>query len=201
MWLAHERGVVNPYLEILLYRNRIQLATTDALYSDGDKYTPALAIINDDPSFLKNVNTALVLGVGLGSMVQIIRQRGYNPTFTLVELDKIVLKWAMEYLQKDKDAKIDPHCADASDFMAANKKKFDFLFIDIFDSRTVPDFASSQTFLEQCRSSVNPGGRLAFNYIMNNDKKWQDTIKTFGIVFPDHHIISNDINRIFIAKL
>ena len=113
----------------------------------------------------------------------------------------MVLSLALELLQMDKDLKITPICADAQLFMAKNQAKFDLVFIDIFDSRTVPDFVTSADFLGNCRAALSPSGRLAFNYIINSEREWEKTQRTFASIFPRHNIIHNDINRIFIAEI
>ena len=200
VWLQHEKSVINLQLEILLYRGRFQLATGDALYSDGVYYTPALTVVKRLKHFLPKVNNMLICGAGLGSMIQIISKKKYKPTFTLVELDKVVLRLAMEYLTAVTNANVIPVCEDAQTYIAVNTRKYDFIFIDIFDSRTVPDFVTDRAFLAKCRESLTPGGRLALNYIVNDDAKWAATQKTFAGIFPRHEIIENDINRIFIAE-
>ncbi len=201
VWLQNEKSIINLQLEILLYKGRFQLATGDALYSDGIFYTPALTIVKELEDFLPQVKNMLICGAGLGSMVQIIQKKGLNPSYTLVELDKVVLRLAMAHLQKNTDARVTPVCEDAEVFMAGNKQQFDFIFIDIFDSRTVPDFVTNPAFLEQCHKSLTPGGRLALNYIINDEAKWALTQVNFEAVFPDHVIIKNDINRIFVTRL
>lgn len=201
VWLSHHQSEINPYLELLLYRGRVQLATTEALYSDGDKYTPALGVLNDLKRYMPQVKSVLILGVGLGSTVSIIRKRGYNPRFTLVEIDEVVLQLALENLAADKDAQIEAICADAQVFVANNKQQYDLVFIDIFNSRTVPDFVSSLSFLSNCHKGIASDGRIAFNYIINNDEDWIRTQQSFTSVFPKHHVISSDINRLFVGEV
>jgi spermidine synthase len=48
--------------------------------------------------FLPAAKSVLVLGSGLGRIVHVMRTRGYDPRFTLVEKDKTVLGWALEIL-------------------------------------------------------------------------------------------------------
>lgn len=199
VWLAHEKGKVTPYLDILYYRNRFQLATTDALYSDGDRYTPAIAVVNNIPDLLPRLKHVLVLGSGLGSMVQVIRARNVNPAITLVDIDPVILNMAVAALAPLPDLKMTPVCADAAKFITTNADKYDLIFIDIFEGRRVPDFVRSYEFLAACRQLLNDGGRVAFNYIIPNDEDWHVTQQTFASVFPAYTIISNEINRIFIG--
>ena len=177
----------------------MQLATTDAIYSDGYRYEPALLAVDSLKAVLPSIKNVLVLGAGLGSMVRVVRHRGCNPGFTLVEKDKVVLQWAMEFFEADSSALITPVCSDAQDFMAHNTIKYDFIFIDIFDGRTVPAFVTTQQFLEQCRESLSPGCHVAFNYIINHAKEWEKVKTLFASVFPKHEVLSKDINRILVG--
>ena len=147
----------------------MQLATTDAIYSDGYRYEPALLAVDSLKAVLPSIKNVLVLGAGLGSMVRVVRHRGCNPGFTLVEKDKVVLQWAMEFFEADSSALITPVCSDAQDFMA------------------------------QCRESLSPGGHVAFNYIINHAKEWEKVKTLFASVFPKHEVLSKDINRILVG--
>ena len=146
------------------------------------------------------MNSVLVLGAGLGSMVYVLRKRGYNPRYTLVENDKVILRWAMEFLGEDSTAAIEPICDDAMIFMGKNTAKYDLVFIDIFKGREVPDFVFTPLFLTHCRNSLAPGGRLAFNYIINDPQQWEQVKNRFTSVFLDNKILDDGINRILISR-
>ena len=197
--LRRDTGSVNPYLELMLYQNRLQLATADALYSDGNNYRPVNATIRHLKSVMPEVKNVLALGTGLGSLVQIINSKGYQPQFTLVEYDKVVLQWALEFMHKDAAAKTEAVCMDANLFMARNSRKFDLVFIDIFNSRVVPDFVTTPLFLGRCRDSLNPGGHVAFNFMIDDPVKWLNAQEVFGSVFEKHTILDLGINRVMIG--
>jgi len=177
----------------------LQLAAVDALYSDGDRYLPAIAALDNLKPFLSSVKDVLILGAGLGSMIRAMRSKGYDPHFTLVDNDKMVLEWAIEFLDDERVASIQPKCLDAQAFMESNIEKYDFIFIDIFNGRTVPRFVSTTVFLQQCHGSLRAGGHLAFNYIINDDHEWEKVRNICTLLFPGHKIISHGINRIIIA--
>ncbi len=192
-------GTSDVKLEIFLYCNRLQLGNDDILYSDGDRYRPALIAIDYLKTFLPSTKRVLVLGTGLGSIVRIIRGKGFDPHFTLIENDKEILKCAVEFLEEDCPSNIDPVCGDAMVFMQKNTANYDLIFIDIFKGRIVPDFVTTPAFLKNCFDSLAPGGHLAFNYIINDRHKWDSTLETFSEIFPHHKVINNGINRIFIT--
>lgn len=198
MSLRRSEGTINTSLEIYLYRNRLQLTTPDACYSDGDHYTPAVSAVKYLKPFLPSVNNVLALGTGLGSIVHVLARYGFHPAFTLVENDKTVLSWAME-LMEGNSTKLEPVCADAMVFMEKNKARYDLVFIDIFMGRVVPVFVTTPAFLRYCRNSLAPGGRLVFNYIVNDSEEWESVLQTFEGIFPGYHMINSGINRILIS--
>ena len=188
------------YLEIFLSRNQFQLATVDALYSDGDRYLPAVAALDHLKSFLPGIKNVLVLGTGLGSMVRAMQKKGFRPAFTLVDNDEVVLEWAIEFLDSPDVSSIRPVCSDAREFIARNSAKFDLVFIDVFNGRSVPDFVCTDMFLQQCCDAVSPGGHLVFNYIINDKQQWERVriIILCSRLLPGYKTVSLDINRIII---
>ena len=190
----------NEPLVVTLYYNQLQLGNDEILYSDGSRYRPAVVAARYLKGFLPSVKRVLVLGTGLGSIVRVLHRRGCRPHFTLVESDQLILQWALEFLQNITAVPPEAVCSDAMVFMQENREKYDLIFIDIFNLRVVPDFVTTVEFLAQCRNSLLPGGRLAFNYIINDNKKWEDVKTNFSSIFPAHTIINNEVNRIFITE-
>jgi len=134
--LKQSASDISGYLELLLYHNRFQLLTDRALYSDGDRYFPAVAVVRHLREFLPAAKSVLVLGAGLGSIVHVMHARGYDPCYTLVEKDRTVLKWALETLGEGDSPKLEPVCRDAESFMAENERKYDLVFVDVFKGQS-----------------------------------------------------------------
>jgi spermidine synthase len=197
--LRRSAGDVNEHLEIFLHQNRLRLTTPDAIYSDGNHYLPAVASVNHLKAFLPAVNNVLILGCGLGSIVQLMRAKGYSPHFTIVEIDKVVLQWAMEFFEERDIFKIKSVCADAKEFMARNAAKYDLIFVDVFNGRAVPEFVYTPVFLRHCRDGLSGCGRLVFNYIINDPEQWETVKDNFSETFPGYHTLNLDVNRILVT--
>ena len=88
---------------------------------------------------------------------------------------------------------------DANAFIEQNNVKYELIFIDIFSGRVVPGFVTTAVFLQQCRDSLAPGGHLAFNYIINDDRHWESVQNICSLIFPGYTAISMGINRIIIS--
>ena len=173
------------------------MATRDAYYSDGDKYTPAIAVCRHFAAILPSLANVLVLGTGLGSFMEIMKQYDASPAFTLVEKDKVVLQWAMELAGKELSMR--PVCEDAAKFIEQDRGLYDFIFVDVFIGRAVPAFVAGRPFLQAVKARLSERGRLALNYIINDPGEWEEMNVNFASVFPEHKILERRENKIFVA--
>lgn len=198
--LRRGSSTYNPLLELILYRNQLQLATDDALYSDGKRYKPLVMAFNSVKERLGDVHTVLALGTGIGSIVQILNKMDQHPSFTLVDKDNMIIEWASEILKDvspNKDWTL--VCADAAEYIDTAEQKYDMVVIDIFNSRVVPQFVTGTAFLEKCRRRLNPGGIFILNYIVSDEAGWQEVYTNLENVFHSIRVLSNDMNRIILA--
>lgn len=196
--LRNSKGKENPFLELLYYRGQYQLATKDALYSDGDRYTPLKIAFKHIGTGLNNISNVLVLGTGLASAVHILSKKGYSPAYTLVEHDSLILQWALELLPEDSN--VTSVCADAQKYMTDHNTQYDMVIVDIFNSRNVPEFVTTHQFMTQCRNCINKEGYFVFNYIIQNMEDWQPIDTILREVFPQCYYIDDGINRIVVAR-
>lgn len=199
--LRKSSGTENPVLELFLFRNQYQLATMDALYSDGDRYKPIVAACDYLKHELHEIKSVLVLGTGIASAVRIIERYKGRPKYTLVEHDKTVLEWALELLPSGLHDRVQPVHADAGSYMQKSSKKYKLIVTDIFNGRVVPDFVTETTFLEQCKAGLDDGGIWVLNYIVHKNTDWKKIHRRLGGVFPDNRVINIGINRIVIARV
>lgn len=189
----------NPMLELLFYKGQYQLATHDALYSDGDRYKPinvACKYLGDE---VKSLNDVLVLGTGLASTVSVIHKHGGNPNITLVEKDKQVLDWAKELMPDSVSEKVSFVHADAEQFMKNNTRQYDMIFTDIFISREVPAFVTTKEFIASCHKSIRPNGYWVLNYMVQNSADWENVNQIIRDIFPRSIYLEEGINRIIVA--
>ncbi len=194
-------GDCNDFLEVTLYSNQLQLADREALYSDGDRYLPAVMAAKALKNYLPEIRQVLALGSGLASIAYVLDSKGCKPHFTLVEKDKVVLNWATELMPAGMADRVVPICADASVFMEKNTLKFDLIFCDIFIGRVVPDFVLTEAFFTQCKNAINPGGHIAFNYLINNPADWDNVLQVFASVFPDYKVHKSGLNRVLTSSV
>lgn len=201
MQVAKAATPQNEVLDLLYYCNRFQLSTHDAMYSDGDKYRPLMIAFTHIGSALADMKDVLVLGTGLGSAANILYNKGYKPQYTFVEYDSTILQWAMKVLPKEVSDKSNPIHMDAAVYIETCGKQYNLLITDIFNSRVVPAFVTTEKFLKQCRRCIMPGGYFVLNYIVLQNTDWQAAEQVIRSVFPNITVLQNGINRIVVARV
>jgi spermidine synthase len=198
--LRKSSNAIDPHLELFVYCNRLQLGTFDALYSDGDKYTPAVAFVGAMKKYLPGVKNILVLGAGIGSILHLLHKKRFHPDITFVDIDGEVLQWNKECTPRGYKGKIDYEVADAQAFTASDNRKFDVIFIDVFFGKTVPDFVGSIRFLDSCKHLLKPDGTIGMNYIINNIENWEQAKENFFATYKNCKVLTKDQNKILIGK-
>jgi len=194
------RSTDNPMLGLFLYMGQWQLATDDAIYSDGSRYRPLVMAFRKIKNELPAIKNILVLGSGLGSAVSIAHKMGYHPFFTLVEKDSKVITLAQQLLNDEDRKNVAMINDDAQNFMQKHSERYDLIIIDIFSGRKVPAFVSTKNFIEKCRSCLNRNGIFIINYMLN-DKEDNDNFYQLKEYFPgETDVIDIGINRVLIAK-
>jgi protein-L-isoaspartate O-methyltransferase len=200
--VAYSHGTENSFLEFILYRNQWQLATEDALYSDGNRYEPfRLAFKSIDRQHFTRLSSCLILGTGLGSIAQILTTKyHYKGHFSLIEIDRTILDWATDQLTTQGIVNISAHCCNAASFVKTDVKKYDLVCIDIFQGREVPEVFTEPEFLAHAKARLNEGGIWIMNYIINDDKELREFLRNVHDVFAKVKIIEKGENRILICS-
>lgn len=202
-------GNINPALELLLYNNRWQLATRNALYSDGHMYRPMVTAFKAMRDILPGLKDILLLGTGLASAVHVLHRMGIRPdSVTMVDIDEEVLLLALQCLPENTAPKITPVCADARTYMGGETSVrdeasalYDLVIVDVFIGRTVPEEISGEMFLRQCRDRINPGGRFVMNYMVEQLDEWLAFRKRIATVFPQYTVLEFGLNKIIIGSI
>ncbi|RYZ54715.1 MAG: methyltransferase domain-containing protein [Sphingobacteriales bacterium] len=193
-------GTHNPVLELFISGGQWQLATEDAIYSDGNRYRPLRIAFHELRQHLSDSSSILVLGGGLGSALKVLERMQLNPYVTLVDIDETITAMARKlYSAHHPRARFETR--DAAVFLTAVNDMYDLVVIDIFNSRVVPPFACTPEFLTACRSRVEPGGHLVMNYIVEGQKEWETFREVFRGIFPIYRIEESGANRILIATV
>jgi spermidine synthase len=199
--VASAEGITTPLLSLYRYQGRWQLSAATAIYSDGAAYRPLKEAFGYLKKELPGKQNMLVLGAGLGSAVYVLDKMNIKISATLVDIDPQIIKWGKEIINSETQVPCEWFCNDVQNFVGQHQILYDLIVLDVFQDRLVPQFVTTIKFLKECsRLLQNDKSYLVFNYIINNQEKWETALQNIQSVFTIEHTISIGINRIMILK-
>lgn len=187
-----------------MVKGRYQLFTDKVIYSWEDLYQNFRITVHKLRSAMFKPNNVLVLGVGLGSVIQIAEKKYKHPlTFTAVEIDPAILYLIHKYTAVQFRSPIEYIQADAHAFVIQNRLKYDLIFFDIFIDDVVPPHFESLLFIKKLAACLSPGGVLLYNriaieheHILHNMHFFENT---FLKVFPHADFVDVKVNWVLVS--
>ncbi len=171
-WLSHlvDQHIVqvdsdySEYLNLIVSKGRLLLATENAFYSYDDLYNNYFQAFRHTKIAEQKPKNILVLGMGLGSIPFMLEQYfNIQADYTLVEIDPAVIQLASEYSLPRLHSPTEIVQANAAAFMAITDQKFDLIAVDLFIDDVTPSQFEQQDFFNRLYHSLNPSGRLYYN--------------------------------------
>ena len=204
--IEYRTSLINPNLYVILSRGKLQLCTSDAVYSFEDKYYNFNQVLKYDLA-LESLpgNRVLILGLGLASIPIILDQiKPGKWNFTAVEIDEEVCSLAATYGYPKLHSEIQTIIADAAVYIDSTEEKFDLICVDIFEGATIPESFMSFDFLEALEERVRPEGLIVFNtlaFSASDKVKSQNFFDNiFSKVFRDAHLLHAHRNYMLISE-
>jgi spermidine synthase len=193
LWEQHLESVSsehNPHLYVSLSKGRLQLSAAHAIYSFEDLYDNFRLAFEAMDWKLFPGKKVLVLGLGLGSVPQILEQHCHRAfSYTTVEIDEAVIYLAQKYALHRLRSPMQVVCADASAFVLQCEETFDLITMDVFQDDEVPAVFLEKPFLQNLKKLLSPQGLLMYNMLARTkeDKKRTNSFyqNRFLKVFPE----------------
>ena len=174
---------------LCLNKGTMELSTENAIYSYGKNYyafADAYNKLNVKKYPIKNV---LILGMGMGSIVEILEQYFDKLDFTGIEADSVIIELYKKYIQPKEGFNVNVIEHDAYEFVKDNTNQYDMINIDIFIDDVIPHPFHDHAFLENIKRGLSPEGIVLFNrldskaaYRQYNKEYWE---KVFCSVFKN----------------
>jgi len=117
-----------------------------------------------------SVSNCLILGLGGGTVVQLIKAQYPEAKIVGIEIDKEIVKISKKYfgLNKVKDLKIIND--DAINWVKKYKgDKFDMIIVDLYIGGDFQKKAMSDKFLKKIKKLLSKEGIIIFNWLKNKD--------------------------------
>ncbi|MGB3386000.1 MAG: fused MFS/spermidine synthase [Marinomonas sp.] len=155
--------------------------------------------------FIDNPNNVLIIGLGGGTLSNVIHQLYPEAHINNVEIDPAVLRVARDYFHFIETDHVISTVKDGRIFIkraALKKQKYDWIILDAFNGDYIPEHLLTKEFFEEVNSVLAADGIIAAN-TFSASKLYDHESATYYSVFGDFINVSrhNRSNRIILAGL
>lgn len=148
-------------------------------------------------------NDILVLGVGGGTVIELLHGQFPKARITGVDIDTVIIDIAKKYFLTGDIAYINFTVADAMKFVQENTSTYGCIIIDIFIGNEVPEFVKTTSFITLCKQRLSPNGAVCINYLQDREygeksNEFHQVLKSIFSNVCDFRIANN---RFFFASI
>lgn len=119
---------------------------------------------------INNHDSTLLLGLGGGSIVQILRKDyEISGPIAVVEIDPAIIMVATEEFNIHQYNPITIHEMDAFEFVQDNQDTFNLICVDLFIQDIVPAKFLSIDFVQKLLDALQKDGTIYFNIMLSNE--------------------------------
>lgn len=119
----------------------------------------------------------LVLGVGGGTVIELLATWYPGATITAVDIDSTMIAIAKGYFGIGNVPNVRLIQADAKIFVNKKVKPFDLIIVDLFIGREIPAFVTKGSFYRDLKRLLMPRGSIILNYLREMEyQKKSDTL-------------------------
>lgn len=150
---------------------------------------------------LHGVRSILVLGVGGGTVIELLAAGHPRAVIIGVDRDQTMIDIAKQYFHLDQISRLRLLHRDANEYIHC-KKHFDLIVIDLFIGREIPSFVSTVSFYQKVKKILGPGSLLVVNYLREREyQKKSDTLfLRLKRIFPELRDFPVANNRFFFCR-
>lgn len=151
-----------------------------------------------------SISYALILGLGGGTLVGVIRKEWPDTKITGVDIDPLMVEMGKKYLKLNPDD-VEIVISDATTFckkQIKDKKKYDLICIDMYNGDVYPPQFEEESFLRLVRRLLSHNGIAVFNRLYYGDKRKLSVkfSKKLSEVFSTNDAIYPEANVMFVCK-
>jgi spermidine synthase len=190
----------NGEVAVSFHQGQYKLSTAHAVYSFGTNYTSFSIPFDALEVSSMNIPRVLVLGLGLGSVIDLLANNKNIHQITAVDADAVILELAKKYLKSTHTANLESVCADAAVFLENNKERFEMILADLFVDDQTPLAFMEEPFLLSLKEKLAPNGLLLFSKLNTTRADRVENAqfeKVFTRVFPEAFSMLAAGNKVF----
>jgi spermidine synthase len=152
--------------------------------------------------FVEDPRSALVIGLGGGTIPSFLRKRFPNMKIDVVDIDPGVVAVAKSHFGFREDALMRAHVEDGRRFVEQARSRYDLVYLDGFGTDSVPPHLTTREFLAAVRNILTPQG-IAVGNLWGRavNRNYDSMVKTYQDVFDGLLLVDvlGSANKIVLA--
>ncbi len=149
----------------------------------------------------KEIKDCLILGLGAGGIVSLVKKQWPGVKITGVEIDPVMVKLGKKYFRLGG---VDIEVGDAKEYVEKNegKVKFDLILVDTYLGNNYPRELESKRYLMGIKKLVTKEGIVVFNrlYSGKNRSLAAKFLKKIEDVFPEVEATYPEANVMYVCS-
>lgn len=167
--IEQRKGNLSPLLQVTLCEGKYRLDGRLVNYSFGGLHLAFEKAFEFAHLENKTVHHALILGLGAGSVVNLLVNKYQKKCNIIgVEADPVVIELAQRYFGLQQYPHLQVIIHDAKSFVERHTGTYDLIVMDVFIENKVPEPFQDEAFLFHLNRLLSPRGLLFYNYIPEN---------------------------------
>lgn len=130
----------------------------------------------------------LMIGLGGGSVVGIMRSAAPGIRFEIVEINDAVVEAARQWFGITESDSLRVHVGDGRAFVEGARGAWDMIVLDAFSSEGIPPHLGTEEFLRAIRGRTGPGGAVVANLWNTEPVLYKNMLRTYREVFPSTYV-------------
>lgn len=187
-----EKGDDPYYLELVLSKNKLILNSENANQSNEGLKHAFHQVFHQLGVYNKTYENILVLGFGLGSVIELLQAKNRTENITAYENNPQVIAWLDKYYDLGN---IQLHTESAEN-LAHLESNYDLILVDLFLDNQCPDFLNNLAYWTQLKTHLSPSGMLIWNTLIPTQPKVNFNM---GDVF-EREVETEGVNRMWVIN-
>jgi spermidine synthase len=135
-------------------------------------------------SLVDQPKDALMIGLGGGAFVRVVRRWVPELHVDAVEIDPVVVEVARTWFGVDDGPRTKLVVDDGARYLKRTRKKWDLIFLDAYSGDAVPSHLATREFFDRVRARLRPGGVVVMNVAVEERVLERRLVRRFARSFP-----------------
>lgn len=162
--IVHTSSMYNRDIRLQLSDGKFRLLV-NGIEQSGPSVHRFWKFAFSQPFAPKHARRILVLGVGGGTVIRLLRKRYKDAAITAVDIDSKIIDIARQYFGVSSMTNVVYREAEAGAFVAKVKKQYDLIVSDLYIGRTIPAVESSDEFIRNLSRIKTNTGHVVINFL------------------------------------